>query len=207
MNSFFSGRREGKIMIPGRNLVMTVLGACKFLPDEVWLGALYGENHSKGTDKNDTFLEKSTDVLNYVIGPFLENSLTVKFPFVDAKLDKLGVLRWALANGISQDEILFSRSCHNPNHHACGNCIQCVKRWAIFGEMGFTENYAEPPYKSEFGKKFIYDMLMCELGKDDYYADFTRAEVLPYMLSHIANNESEYPQEIVNLAKKVNSYE
>ena len=33
------GNTMGSIFIPGRNLLFIVMAACKFLPDEIWLGA------------------------------------------------------------------------------------------------------------------------------------------------------------------------
>ena len=175
------GRREGKIMIPGRNLALAVLTACQDLPDELWIGALHGETHEKGTDKNYTFLTMLQDTLNYVIGPFLESKISVKFPLEEMGLNKMSAVSWAIEVGISPEELLKTRSCHSSTTDRCGNCIQCFKRYCAFGMSGFKEEYDVHPLMSEFGKKFVKDMLNCEAGIDDYYDEDSRAEIIPYL--------------------------
>lgn len=179
------GRREGAIMIPGRNLVFATTLACQELPDELWIGALHGETHEKGTDKNYTFLAKLNETLNYVIGPFRNKvPMYCKFPLADAKLDKLDSVKWALTHGLTPEELMATRSCHDGSTNKCGGCIQCIKRWAVFGECGFSENYDNHPMKSDFGKSFVKDLINCELGLDDYYGEETRAEVIPYIFKY-----------------------
>jgi len=175
------GRREGAIMIPGRNLLFATAIACQELPNEIWIGALQGETHEKGTDKNYTFLSKMNETLGYVLGPFQEN-ITGVFPLADAGLDKLGEVKWALENGLTKEDLLDTRSCHSGETERCGECIQCVKRWAVFGECGFSETYDLDPLESDFGKKFIYDLVNCALGNDDYYDEVTRAEMMPFII-------------------------
>jgi 7-cyano-7-deazaguanine synthase in queuosine biosynthesis len=176
------GRREGAIMIPGRNLVFATALVCQELPDELWIGALHGETHEKGTDKNYTFLAKMNETLNYVVGPFRNKvPMYCKFPLADLKLDKLDSVKWALTHGISREQLMRTRSCHDGSTDKCGACIQCVKRWAVFGACGFTELYDTHPLDSEFGKKFVSDLVKCELGEDDYYGEETRAEIMPHL--------------------------
>ena len=79
----------GNIFIPGRNLVFTVAAACQFLPDEIWLGALADEDIEVSTDKNSTFLEKTSDILSYVLHGFVEDKVTVRFPFVEEGIFKV----------------------------------------------------------------------------------------------------------------------
>lgn len=177
------GRREGKIMIPGRNLALGILTACEELPDQLWIGALHGETHEKGTDKNYTFLNKMQDTLNYVIAPFLRAEIVVRFPLVEMKLNKASEISWAIGEGVSPQDLLKTRSCHNPNTDRCGNCIQCFKRWCAFGINGIIEEYDVHPLKSEFGKKFAEDILKCEAGLDDYYNEDSRAEIIPFLRS------------------------
>ncbi len=147
-----AGRREGAIMIPGRNLVFGTLIACQELPDEIWIGALKGETHEKGTDKNYMFLSHMNNTINYVLKPFKDN-IEAKFPLADAGLDKLSAVQWGLENGLSDDDILSTRSCHNGDTDACGQCIQCIKRWAVFGICGFSEDYDIHPLDGEYGKQ------------------------------------------------------
>ena len=191
-------RREGAIMIPGRNLVMAVLAACKYLPDEIWLGALASECHDKGTDKNRKFLDTVNDTLNYVIGPFLENKIVVRFPLADMGLNKKTLIDTALKeNWATRIELIETRSCHNPNYHACGNCVQCVKRWAVFGIHGFQDYFAEWPPRSEFGEPFIYDILRAALGEDTYHDAEGVSEIMPQILNTPRENFSERCQELI----------
>lgn len=192
------GRREGAIMIPGRNLVFGVLIACQELPDEIWMGALHGETHAKGTDKNYLFLDHLNATINYVVGPFRNNKyMKARFPLAEAGLDKLGEVKWALDNGLTPEMLMNTRSCHDGSTNKCGNCIQCIKRWAVFGECGFEETYDIHPLKSEFGRKFVYDMANCALGNDDYYDYDTRAEMMPFLKKYAITNPEKFDEELL----------
>lgn len=201
--------RTDKNMIPGRNLVFAVASACKHLPNEVWLGGLHGENYSSATDKNEQFMRMTSDILSYVLSPFTE-PVTVRAPFIELGLCKEGVIKWALGNGLTPDDLLATKSCYNGETDACGNCIQCFKRWAIFSQYGWSDNFHTPIWKSEVSLGIIEEILKTKLGIVNTFNDeFINANksVIPFVVSHILDNESKYPQEIVNLAKKVNSYE
>ena len=175
------GRREGQIMIPGRNLALAVLTACQELPDQLWIGTLHGEAHEKGTDKNYLFLTLMEKTLNYVLGPFLKAKIKVRFPLEEMALNKVSEVSWALRVGVSAKELLRTRSCHDSTTDRCGNCIQCFKRMCAFGMNNITEEYDVDPLYSEFGIKFTQDILSCEAGLDDYYDKDTRAEIIPYL--------------------------
>ena len=69
------GNAMGNIFIPGRNMMFATLAACKFVPDQIWLGACCGEDHNGATDKNEIFREKQNDLLDYVLSPFGKVSL------------------------------------------------------------------------------------------------------------------------------------
>lgn len=200
------GRREGAIMIPGRNLVFGTLIACQELPDEVWIGALHGETHEKGTDKNYKFLKYMQDTVNYVVGPFRHHEeIKFRFPLADEKLNKLGEVQWALENGLTKADLLGTRSCHDGNSHACGQCIQCYKRWAVFGECGFEEEYDVHPLDSEFGKQFTFDIVNCELGNDDYYDETSRAEIMPYLVKYFKMNPGHFEPRLRKLLEELTS--
>lgn len=195
------GRREGAIMIPGRNLVFGVLLACQELPDKIWLGALHGETHAKGTDKNYTFLSHLNTTVNYVVGPFKNHSpISCEFPLADEKMDKLDSVKWALTNGLTEKQLTATRSCHDGSTDKCGACIQCIKRWAVFGECGFSEKYDIHPLESKFGKQFVRDLVLCEMGKDDYYGEETRAEIMPYIYRYSLMNPNMFePDTLANI--------
>lgn len=144
----------GPIYIPGRNLIFSALAACQELPDEIWLGTLIDEYNEQATDKNQTFIDKTQEVLNYVLSPFI-NEVKIKFPFVDEKFTKLQSIQWVLDHGVTKDELRQSISCWNHKGTNCGKCKQCFKRELIFRLLDIKDDYLQDPIDSESGKKFI----------------------------------------------------
>ena len=145
------GNPNGAIYIPGRNLVFAVLTACQYLPDEIWLGALYEENNSSNTDKNDKFIKDTTSLLQYVLKDF-SPSVTLRTPLVELQLTKRGVVKHLIDNGCPVSEITATMSCYQQEDPfekiPCGSCLQCLKRWAVFGSLGFSETCRTHPLDS-----------------------------------------------------------
>lgn len=139
---------SGGIFIPGRNLALATLAACTYLPDEIWLGALLGETHASATDKNFKFATDTTDLLSYVLGPFLDPAkptTKIRLPLAEHGLNKLTATAWALDNGISQETLMATSSCLSGEPGNCGQCIVCLRRWGIFKQLGFEEQYNVHP--------------------------------------------------------------
>jgi len=187
---------KGKIFIPGRNLVFAVLGACQYLPDEIWLGATYYENIPCGTDKNLTFVNYATNTLNYVLEPFLEKPLTIRFPLYEKKWDKTEIVNYMC--GLGLDEIVVkSISCNKPleNGKECGQCYQCLKKFlSIYGSkyQDLVNNIFVIPcsivdllFKNDWFQSFLDDLIdNHKKGKIDKYAYFNMEfPVLYKMLS------------------------
>lgn len=155
----------GKIYIPGRNLIFSALAACQELPDQVWMGTVVDEDNPKGTDKNEEFRSKTSQLLSYVLSPFL-NEVRVRFPFVEERWTKLDCIWWALNKGVTEEDIKKTVSCwHQTGDKPCGVCKQCFKRELIFLLSGITQEYVENPMKSEHGKKLLEMYL--KAGMDD----------------------------------------
>ncbi|MCK9273379.1 7-cyano-7-deazaguanine synthase [Candidatus Gracilibacteria bacterium] len=194
------GRNEGPIFIPGRNLVFAVLCACEDLPDEIWLGTLAGETHNKGTDKNYQFLWNMNATLNYVLGPFLgEKKIECKFPLADAGMNKLDCVNWALNNGITKEELISTYSCHSGKDIPCGECVQCIKRWSIFGQNGFTEKYNVNPATTKQGLLMFEEMIRCKLGGDNpYYNQESIQEILPFFMQYALKNQHLFDAKLIN---------
>lgn len=162
------------IWIPGRNLTLATIMA-SIGADEIWVCALKGEMHQFATDKNSTFFEMATEVLSYVHGKF-KDKIIVKTPFED--MSKLDICRWALENGITKEMLLETSSCLSGEEGNCGNCMVCVRRYGIYHQLGFSEEYNRNPITSEVGKKYI-DELIADVGIYEHY-DWARIEeVLP----------------------------
>lgn len=196
-----SGRKEGAIFIPGRNMVFATLIACQELPDEIWMGSLHGETHRKGTDKNFQFLWTLNSTLNYVLGPFIADKIEVRFPFAEKRMNKYDIVRWARMERTGYikitDMIAHTNSCHDPDTLNCGNCVQCVKRWAAFGRNGFSEHYDQPPGKSEYGNKMWFDIIDCLEGNSDYYDSTTIDEVWPWVREQAASKPTDFTPEFI----------
>jgi len=157
----------GAIYIPGRNLVFSALAACQEVADEVWMGTVWDEDNPKGTDKNETFRHDTSELLSYVLSPFIEK-VTVRFPFVELEWTKVDSVRWALANGLSKEEILNSVSCWNhTDGKPCGVCKQCVKRALVFNLNGFSEECKVNPLEGEFGMQLLEQYLTAYVNEPE----------------------------------------
>lgn len=132
----------GAIYIPGRNLVFSVLAACYYQPDEIWLGTLADENNKDATDKNHVFIRKTEDVLDYVLSPFLDH-VKIVFPLADRGWTKTDAVRSLLESGhLSVEEILRTSSCwFHTTSKPCGYCKQCLKRALVLRNFGITEEH------------------------------------------------------------------
>lgn len=162
------------IFIPGRNLVLAVNAACRYLPNEIWMGALQGEVHDKATDKNYKFLELLNATLTYVLSPFKTRAL-VRFPLADAGLNKLTATAWALQNNLPVKYITRSSSCLSGESGNCGKCIVCLRRWGIFNQLAIPEDkFNVHPLEHEPHMKVIEEMMF-----GDYYDEHRKSEILP----------------------------
>lgn len=149
----------GAIYIPGRNLIFASLAACQELANEVWMGTVWDEDNPKGTDKNETFRSETSNLLSYVLSPFIDG-VKVRFPFVELGWTKVDSVRWALANRLSKEDILNSVSCwDHTDGKPCGKCKQCVKRALVFTINGFSEECKVDPLEGEFGLSLLQQYL------------------------------------------------
>ena len=145
----------GAIYIPGRNLIFSALVASQELADEVWMGTVWDEDNQQATDKNEKFRSEASDLISYVLSPFIDN-VTIKFPFVENKMTKEDTVRWALEHNINVDDITATVSCwHQENDKPCGVCKQCLKRMFVFGLNGFSEDYEINPLDSSDQRELI----------------------------------------------------
>lgn len=182
------------IMIPGRNLVLATLVACQELPDQIWLGALQGEIHDKATDKNYTFLDLINTTINYVISPYTEKDILVRFPLADKGFGKFESVKYYLDTGGSPETLLKSSSClsaeKNEDTNNCGHCIVCLRRWGIFSQLGLKEKYVHHPVyeMSNDNKKMILEMLKGEINQPSHYDEFRRREIMPALYNELKTN-------------------
>lgn len=150
----------GAIYIPGRNLIFTSLAACQELPDEIWMGTLWDEDNEQATDKNEKFRNDTSELLSYVLSPFLKG-VRIRFPFVEKLMTKELSVRWALENGIDEEELTSTISCWHHDGEPCGQCKQCFKRFFIFRLNNLRESYRVHPLYSRHGKELLKQYLSC----------------------------------------------
>jgi len=149
----------GAIYIPGRNLIFSALAACQELADEVWMGTVWDEDNPKGTDKNEKFRSETSNLVSYVLSPFIDG-VKVRFPFVEMGWTKRESVQWALVNGLTQAEILNSVSCwFHTDGKPCGECKQCFKRALVFNLNGFSEDCKVDPLTGKFGLELMEQYL------------------------------------------------
>jgi len=161
----------GAIYIPGRNLVFSVLCACQEVADQIWMGTVWDEDNQQATDKNHIFRRKTSELLSYVLSPFVDN-VTIRFPFVENQWTKEDAVAWALSSGISASEITSSVSCwHQHGDKPCGECKQCLKRMLVFGLNDIKEEYVVHPLDSEQQHNLILDYLDAFLTRSDLNVD------------------------------------
>lgn len=164
---------EGAIFIPGRNMVFITTAACQYLPNEIWMGSVANEVSAASTDKNEEFCRRLEPVLNYVLQDFIDQPIKVRIPFVENGWGKREAIVWALDNGMSKQEIANTTSCYHATDLACGNCIQCLRRWAIFKFLGIHEEYVKWPPNSPFAIETYKELLKTK--KAAFYYD----EIVP----------------------------
>jgi|GEM_PF-6346610 len=184
-NEELSGKQEnnsGNIFIPGRNMVLASLAASAFLPDEVWMGGLKGEDHDKATDKNKKFIDKTNELWSYVYSPF-DTVPKLVFPLVEQNWGKFEAVKWLYEEAkISKDEILKTSSClSDSSSKNCGHCVVCCRRKYIFKQLGFEEEYENDPLTGIDNLKMLTEMIATDHLEDSeiHYDHWRRNEILP----------------------------
>lgn len=190
-----AGSLSGNIIIPGRNAVLATLAATQELPDEIWMGALQGEIHDKSTDKNYTFINKWNELMQYV----LQYPIQLKFPFADRNFGKFEVIEWALQNKfVTKEELISTSSCLSGDSGKCGKCVVCFRRWGIFHQFNFSEEYNTHPLLVHENKLILLEMIKGELGEQCHYDAFRRRELIPAALNYYnCNNVTQLKEFII----------
>ena len=190
--------KSGDIIIAGRNMTLASLVASADIPDQIWMGALLGETHEGSTDKNYTFLKKINDTFKYVYSPF-SSTPELKFPLADAGFGKYEAVKWAFENGIDKDTLTHSSSCLSGEQGKCGKCVVCFRRWGIFNQLGFTEEYNIHPMKVKANLEMLKEMLKFDTTGHSHYDEYRRREIIPAVYEYYGIKEGLY----VDLLKQI----
>lgn len=150
-------------IIPGRNLLLALIGA--MFADRVWITALDGEMHkyAKERDKSPEFFHLTSGLFTYVFDVIRPETI-VETPF--KHMSKTEIVEWAITNGISEEQLLRTSSCYHEKLRNCGLCGTCFKRWIAMTNNGIKEEYANPPWKCDYARKTVKEMLEASKKKD-----------------------------------------
>ena len=181
--------REDKI-IPLRNLYLPMV-ICNITGDEdvdICLGAT---NSDRVLDKSQEYVEKATDLLNYLYQPqwWIPNGKKVRVNIDYKKYTKEDLLKMYMEQGGDLDKAYNeSFSCYEPDEegNVCHRCKPCFRKFVAFASVGyeFPEEVLRKtiPY---IGKDIIPQI---ELGK------YGRPTEEPYIVD-IYNKFKEYDNE------------
>lgn len=134
-------------VIPARNMIFaSIMGS---LADCVWISGMKFENHALMYDKNEHFFQLASLMLTQSTG----KSTVVESPFLN--MTKTDTIAWALANGITKEDLAKTTSCYHPTKHRCGECSLCFKRNIAMLANGIEEEYDTDPMQSAEATKLI----------------------------------------------------
>jgi len=160
-----------KQIIPARNLLFTIIGS--MFSERIWIMALDGEMHGKENDKTKKFFADTTALLTYVLNYFRPETI-VETPF--EKMSKTEVVRWALANGLTKEQLLKTSTCYHEKKRNCGECGTCFKRWIAMKNNGIDEKYLTPPWLNSYAQETVGSMHLAL--RDNDYSRFTQKRII-----------------------------
>lgn len=132
--------REDKI-IPLRNLYLPMV-ICNITGDEdvdICLGAT---NSDRVLDKSQEYVEKATDLLNYLYQPqwWIPNGKKVRVNIDFKKYTKEDLLKMYIEQGGDLDKAYNeSFSCYEPDEegNVCHRCKPCFRKFVAFASVGY----------------------------------------------------------------------
>jgi len=143
--------------IYGRNLLMLFYGGV--VGDVIWLASLETEmNPTAVRDKHPEFMHMCSSIFSYIFKSKRFETV-VETPFKD--FTKSDIVRIALNDlGITVQELVSTSTCYHEEHHNCGQCSTCFKRWIAMTNNGIDEeDYVTHPYRdNEYAQWVCMDM-------------------------------------------------
>lgn len=145
-------------IIPARNMIFaTIAGG---FGKRVWIMGMKYENHPLMLDKNEAFFTNASKMLTQCIG----EETIVESPFIE--MSKTDSIIWALAHGITGEDLMKTSSCYHPTKHNCGECSLCFKRWIAMKSAGIEETFDVYPPNSEEAKRLVMNYIKAYQEKD-----------------------------------------
>lgn len=152
-------------IIPGRNLLFAIIAA-SVGGDRIWLGALDTETHAfaRERDKSPEFFHLTTGLLSYVF-KVRSPQVVIESPFME--MSKTELVHWALKHGMTQGELQATSTCYHPDHHNCGECGACFKRWIAFTLNEIDDTWKRDPWVCDYALETVKRMLL-DVNVGDY---------------------------------------
>ena len=189
----------GNIFIPGRNLTLALLVASTDLPDEIWMGGLKGEDHDRATDKNQKFIDGTNELIKYVFSPY-DTIPKLVFPLLERGWGKYEAVKWAYDNGVSKEDLMKTSSClYKSEHKNCGRCMVCCRRYFIFKQLGFEEEYETYPLDSKDNIEMVINVIndSRKAGKVHYNKQ-RQQEIIPGLFLEFKTHDLDKILKILN---------
>lgn len=173
-------KRIGNYFVPGRNSVFVQLAAFQYLPDQVWLGILHGEDTESLKDRRQEFLEMTNNIINYILLDY-DKTCIVRTPFVEYSISKNDTVPLLIECGVDTSVISSVPTCFSYDTFACGTCAKCFKLAMSLYENGILDidKFDEHPLQSNFANKYIKSLILQKQGKDKITSDDTLTYMWP----------------------------
>jgi len=135
-----------KAYIPFRNLLLAAQ-AVKYSDTVV----IAGVKDDVVSDKNELIFQETSDILSKLEG----REILVMSPFW--RMTKEQVVKWFLSNGGTEQEILSTVSCYDPDPNVtyCGNCPSCFRKWNALRSNGIDIKFYNERLMREYYNKAI----------------------------------------------------
>lgn len=132
-------------ILPARNLLLVAMAS--YYGNEIVLGSTAGDTTR---DKDSTFLQMSTALLQYVLGedpvkalPFHGYGMQVVAPAL--RMTKSQLVEEYLKQHGNPQALLNSSSCYEGGDVECGVCRSCVRKYVALKLNGLTPVFQQEP--------------------------------------------------------------
>lgn len=150
--------------IPNRNAHLVLGAAGRFYSGEegvVWLTVQKDETDL--VDRSPEFFANMNLLLSA-----MKYKVQVKSPWMNH--DKTSMVKWALDNGMTAQDLRDTFSCYYPieEYKGCGNCAACFRRWVSLSLNGIDES---SEHREHPGKSFIAGVYRKKAFTGEYSTD------------------------------------
>lgn len=154
-----------------RNLLLATYGAQ--LAPEVWLSSLETEMTPLSvSDKHPSFFTHTSALLTYLMRHKHSQDIRLKTPF--RYMTKTDVVAIGLRLGLSKSYLASTTSCYSADHHSCGSCSTCFKRYVAFKNNNVEDTWDSDPERNSYGQTVVA-LMLSEIERRNLSGRFTLA--------------------------------